>query len=149
LLHQLTQYITPYADSLGMNEQVKNNKHWTLQHYCWLWSYFVTAAKILCCFFKWINKKYWGKLMLTGGLTMQLVKGKHYVTTHTEDSLWLFNVSCCLALIVSLCFFPQLCVNHVQNSTSRWIPTLHWGIVVSTNQLCMSNQTYHCCSTYL
>jgi ADP-dependent glucokinase len=27
LLHQLTQYITPYADSLGMNEQVKNNKH--------------------------------------------------------------------------------------------------------------------------
>jgi ADP-dependent glucokinase len=23
LLHQLTQYITPYADSLGMNEQVK------------------------------------------------------------------------------------------------------------------------------
>jgi ADP-dependent glucokinase len=23
LLHRLTQYVTPYADSLGMNEQVK------------------------------------------------------------------------------------------------------------------------------
>lgn len=44
LLYQLTQYITPYADSLGMNEQVKETQ--ILQQYFWL--LFVTRAKIFC-----------------------------------------------------------------------------------------------------